>query len=559
VTRLQQSASIAIVLLICALAVEQWLTIVALDDGLSATADSWTEADTVRAAASYAENGFAANAGLPDLCYGDQFPEQGTKKLLRINSAIHERWTAGTLAGRKDAPNSERFIYTHYPPGPHLLAGFMTRLFGPDNISLYRILPVSIMLCALSFLAWEMSRQHGAVAAASLLLALVLVPMTRNMMHGLSYQGYALALLVLELGLCLRLFRMQRFAAASMLAFAAVGFAQGCLGFDYVFLVALAPLVVGLIEPRDELTWRRLAIACVVAAAGFTVAHVLHGLQVAVYLGSMDAAFEDFSAVAQYRSYSSQLDSGLRTQGVRSILWLYLTEFTALPLHIGASALLTLVCGSVSLFMLRTVSPISVSRSQLYAIAAAVALSSCWVLLMPQHSAQHWHFIPTHYFLVVFVTALVMTAAFKRLPELHREQFVWVWLATAPLGILAASVLRTSFGGAVSVSLQEPAAPESLLAFACTVLFLLLHSKRQDGISARAMISAPLAYAVGAGILRYVRDAIWPREFGELELASPVVLAFTLAIAAYGFTAAGVWTWKGLYRPISLHRPQVAD
>ena len=96
----------------------------------------------------------------------------------------------------------------------------------------------------------------GELRAAVMLIFLTAIPMFTNMMHGLSYQGYSFALLVLELALSLRLVDEQPLPKRVLFAMAAIGFCQGWLGFDYAFVVAGAPLCVWFAVSSGAAPWR---------------------------------------------------------------------------------------------------------------------------------------------------------------------------------------------------------------------------------------------------------------------------------------------------------------
>lgn len=80
IARRMGAAAIIVVLLLVALS--QWNAVGAMGNRLSPTADPWTEADTLRAGEGHACYGYLENAGLPDLAYGHQFADIGTKKLV---------------------------------------------------------------------------------------------------------------------------------------------------------------------------------------------------------------------------------------------------------------------------------------------------------------------------------------------------------------------------------------------------------------------------------------------------------------------------------------------
>lgn len=543
-------ATMAIVLIVAVLAIDQWLQIRSLQGDLSTTADAWTEADTLRAAAGYAQLGFTANAGLPDLCFGNQFADQGTKKILRAGLDTYGSWEAGALAGRGDKVDGDHFIYTHYPPGPHWLAGLMTVTFGPAQVGLLRSLPVALGLIAILYLTWEMSRSLSTPVAAACLAIFACLPMFRNMMHGLSYQGYALALLLIELGLCLRLARNGWRVPGSIIALSVIGFIQGWLGFDYFFLVALAPVTVWMVERSSPSSWKLVALSCVGCAAGYALAHLLHFLQVVAYYGSTSAALHDFAAVAQYRSSGEALDGGQRMRPIRAVLWDYVTTHTAHPLHFNAPIMFFAACGTFALLLLRQVQPQRVSMLPLIAIPVALAISSCWVVFMAQHSAQHWHFIPRHYFLLVFVTVLAVCSALNQLRRLTREQFPVLWLAVLPTAVLAALVGQNSVLGPALAALIPLAAVESLAAYAFTAAVLLL-SVRRLGIGwASILVYSPILYAAMIAPFIWARETLWsmsiaPPVFAPLRWAAVFPVA---VIAGYGFLGVGWIVFRRLER-----------
>ena len=72
----------AIIVVLLLVGLSQWNAVGAMGNRLSPTADPWTEADTLRAGEGYACYGYLENAGLPDLAYGRQFADIGTKKLV---------------------------------------------------------------------------------------------------------------------------------------------------------------------------------------------------------------------------------------------------------------------------------------------------------------------------------------------------------------------------------------------------------------------------------------------------------------------------------------------
>jgi len=374
---------------------QQVATVAALGDALSPLADPFSEANAIRSGEGYAEQGFTLHAGLPMPGYGDRFPETG----FRLQGAA---------------------VYTHYPPGPDLLVGLLTKAFGAGHVGRYRIAPLLVGLLSLAAFAGLLARAFGPLAAAGLLTVCALAPMFGNMMHGLHYQGYAFSLLLVELGLLIRLLgpHAARRPARHLAALCALGFLQGWLSFDYCFLVTFAPLPFALLwaEPPRREGIRRAALAIVLLGAGFTLAHGLHFAQVVAFHGGVEAALADLGASARQRAAAPALADRLR------LVWEYATLHApsapffswALPLAwIGFLASWIVNRGAVESFEpVRGRAAWHVRRGpSAAAVAAAFAISLAWVALVSEHAADHLHFLPRHGFLFYFLCWLVPLAS----------------------------------------------------------------------------------------------------------------------------------------------------
>ena len=97
---------------------------------------------------------------------------------------------------------------------------------------------------------------------------------------GLHAQGYAFALLLVEICCTISM-------GATVAPFALLGFLQGWLTFDYVFLVSVTPVAIELampqIEPGYQRRWQLQSSGGGLAFSGFAAAHALHFLQVCAY------------------------------------------------------------------------------------------------------------------------------------------------------------------------------------------------------------------------------------------------------------------------------------
>ena len=387
----------------------------ALGNGLDPDADAYCEAEVLRAAEGYATLGFTSNWGLPDNCFGNQFPQEGSKRLFHpSNRKWHQTWEQGTLSGRSDkhAISVDHFVYTHLPQGPYWVAGVLTAALGPGRVGEYRAAPVAASLAGLLVLTRGAAAAVGPVRAALLVLAAVAVPMYRTMMHGLAFQPYSHALLLAEIGLFLPALRTGTLTQPAAAGLAVVGFLAGWQCFEYSFVTAFTPAALWLVRvgggPRPG--WRAVAAACVAAGGGFTAAHTLHFAEVAGYLGGVGAAVTDFTTAAKYRGGAMLYDSGADRHDLSTVVGRYLFVYTGNPGQLGVPVAWVALAGTVVLAGL-AVAGRGPDVLAVAAPAAAVGVALIWVLVMTQYSAQHNHYIPRLFFLPYFVTVLAVVEA----------------------------------------------------------------------------------------------------------------------------------------------------
>ena len=363
----------------------------------SLIADAFSEANAIRAGASYATEGFLKHAGLPDIAYGEQFANTG------FNSRVAE---------------GESYVYTHYPPGSDLAMGLMTLLFGEGRIVLFRMFPILLGLAGMSFLAWSLARNLGDAKAAALMLGCAIVPAFSNMMHGLHYQGYSLSLLLVELGALIFMFAPGRSCGVGWYVFLfLVAFLQGWLSFDYCFLVTFAPVPLAILRLGQKGAIRHGVASTIVLGLGFTFAHSLHLLQVAVYYGTMSAALEDLTDSARNRAIG-RTSMKVHTTPAALLLaylfhhihkWRYFGWFFRLAAALAAAAIVT----GRGRTMLNEPFPLDIrwnlnAWKSSFSVVAALLISSLWILIMWQHAWYHRHFIPRHLFLVYFFFLLIV-------------------------------------------------------------------------------------------------------------------------------------------------------
>ncbi len=376
---------------------------------LSFIADPFSEANALRAGEGYSKNGFLSNSGLPDLCYGDQFPNRGAWRIEEFPKQF-------SFSSLKDD-----CVYTHYPPGPDLLAGLLTEICGVGNLGCFRLFPTTIGIFSLALFAWMLSSALGHVKSSVMMVAIAIVPMTSNMMHGLHYQSYAFSLLLIQLGLLLNIFKKKsKLNVIHLFILFLIGFFQGWLSFDYFFLVGLSALPFALLYcPLDQREdKKRLLFAILAPSIGFGFAHFLHFIQVCIYYkGSVMAAYNDIFRVGRLRFDESGSIVNIITGRILLILrYLFISARKELFFIVNIPLLLGLVF--VLLWFkdarITTHKPLQIvlkwtsSRRNFYVILAAFLVSFLWIIVMKQHAAIHTYFIARHLFLLYFVCILTM-------------------------------------------------------------------------------------------------------------------------------------------------------
>lgn len=412
-------ALLCIVVFFVAEAIHQVGFVIGLEGHLSPIADRYSEANALRAGERYATLGFTDYAGLPDVAYGTQFPNDGY-----MGDYLREHPGAARVPGP--------LIYTHYPPAPDWIAGVLTKVFGVGRLTLFRLFPIAFGLVCMAFFASSLVRAVGMVKGFVVLLLLAAAPMFTNMMHGLHYQGYAFSLFLVQLGILLRVFAPGSSPNASVrrpaAALAALGFVQGWFSFDYFFLVSLAAVPFAFLwaKPEREDGGARRLFWCVAAPlVGFGAAHALHLVQVAVFHQSLSTAIRDLGTAAAHRAaHSRGLDIyGDKDTSLRSLLRWYGRMlhhddrfFGSLYPWAMAAALTIAVCRQARFECARPV-PLRLTwdargRAGL-ALGAAFLISGLWVLVMRNHAVVHLFYISRHFFLGYFV-AVVMLVMFLR-------------------------------------------------------------------------------------------------------------------------------------------------
>lgn len=394
--------------------------------------DLFSESNAIREARNFLDTGIAADDGLGDVLRPDLYPEEGFQG--------HPATRAHSL--------TPKGIYTHYPPGPEYILYVAMRLLGTHPISRLRIVPLMITWLTTLFFGLSLHRRFGTPVAALVMLACAALPMFSAADSFLHYDGYALALLLVEIGLAIG-------SNILVLPFIVLGFLQGWLSFDYFFLVTLVPGAVELAMPRldpGHAARKRLALMrCGAAGGGFALAHLLHFAEVWAFFGSFHAALHDLGAAAAYRTGEfGPLERIVLTCFVLKHYWLGIFPDWLFGQPDAAAAaeepmfrfggltagiwwlLLMHAFIAVRLLRQRRLPPGAVNRpidsDWLAVTLCGIIPCSLWYIAMPEHAFIHEHFLYRHlffcFFLGVLFSATVLVKAWETAPRHGKAQVI---------------------------------------------------------------------------------------------------------------------------------------
>ncbi len=379
--------------------------------------DPYSEANVLREARHFREDGLTRHYGLGTVLYPGMYSSAGFA-------------TESDVSKYGVSPEG---VYTHYPPGPEYLLYAATKLLGPEPVSRLRLLPIAIGWAAVVYFSLALRRRFGAAIGWMVAGACIATPTVTDGFVGVHSQGYALALLMIEIAIAI--------GTKPVLApFAVLGFLQGWLSFDYVFLVTLTPVTIELVMPtllehyrrRWKMTWWRV----ILAGIGFSAAHALHFLQVVEYRGSFAGALDDFAGSAAYRAGAGMVGGpiGYIAQ-VLSNLKLYLYGLHPFNPFINLPASENYVDWSTFRFLGLTLGPWwlviagtliiwdylkpsacvdSLRRNWHIVCFAGLVTSSLWSVVMVNHGMVHRHFLYRHMFLMFFVMILFASTTANR-------------------------------------------------------------------------------------------------------------------------------------------------
>ncbi len=414
---LRQRLGIAAFLILCSLGSLQaaW-QIRSWGDALSPT-DAYSEANAIREVRNFLETGLWANSGLGNVVYPGLYPDQGFV-------AAPDDWAHSVT------PSG---VYTHYPPGPEYLLYVAAKIFGPTPVAHLRLLPLVVGWAAAIYLGVSIRRRFGPIVGWLVMAACVSLPLFSDASVNIHALGYAFALLLIEIGLCVG---VNTYVTPLLL----LGFLQGWLTFDYVFLVTLSPVAIELMLARLRIghtpRWRLALLRCAAAGGGFVFAHLLHFAEVWAFFGSFGAALQDLSTAASYRSGAAELGGPLQrlitTDGVIDAYFVTrfpisvpfwhpdagladnwrVFRFLGLTLGVWWAVLtIALLLRNLRQGPQRMFRDAKILGDWLCVSLSGFAVSAAWFIAMTNHAIHHPHFLYRHLFFGFFVCLLFVVVA----------------------------------------------------------------------------------------------------------------------------------------------------
>jgi hypothetical protein len=386
-----------------------------MGDTLLATVDQDSEANALREVDGFRAQGLWHDAGLGQAIFNNRYQGFGFEN---------------------GDPNLARYltpegVYTHYPPGPEYLLYVAEALFGPEPVSRLRLLPLAVCWAATVFLGLSVRRRFGGTVGWLVMLACLAMSPFYDADIALHMIGYAMALLMVEIGLSLGSYR-------GSLPFIALGFLQGWMSFDWVFVVVLAPLALALalplISPGEPPRLRQGVMRTCLVAVGFVAAHGMHFCEVWAYYGSLGRALSDMADAARFRSSIAEIP-GISSYGGKLLFILYfhilspfpISEFfwrpdAEFPLRLHVFRFLGLTIGAWWPLVAATLVATDTVRKRmglatlhllvrwLGITGLGLGVSCTWWIVMQNHAFQHLFLHYRHLFFWFFLSVLFIAA-----------------------------------------------------------------------------------------------------------------------------------------------------
>jgi hypothetical protein len=278
--------------------------------------DFGSDANVLREVDGFRAQGFWHDAGLGNVLFGPRYPDAGFapfgRRLADGSYAYPSPYLVDLLKHQTAAEIVEEFthqlgpsgVYTHYPPGPEYLLYLDEAVLGPDPVWRLRLLPLAIGAGATLFHGLSIRRRFGVVASWIVILASLTVAPFSNAYTSLHDYGYALALLLVEVGVAIGGGRSSCWASSR----AGYRSISSSWWFSRLWLSSSRCRSLSLVM---RLAGGSLSNVVSSAGVGFAVAHLLHLVQVWAYYGSLSRAIADLEDSARFRAAGAQdLENG---------------------------------------------------------------------------------------------------------------------------------------------------------------------------------------------------------------------------------------------------------
>lgn len=342
--------------------------------------DQTTESMTIFASQHYLDHGFFKNYLLPT------YPAFGHAP-------------GGAL-------RTEPFVYHHYLAGPDLTLGLFLKVVGRAQLWLGRMIPHTLTILAMAWLAIEFATLLKSPLMGGLMLGMLFIPKALRAwsicIYGHSYvMAFYLAMVAGLLALANRKSTPVKYAC--ILGFL-VGWLQMFFDLDWVPLTFLSAASVVCLSTRISPKHGRAVLMSMVL--GGTLAVGYQFVVTSLYLGSAQKMISDTMEWMSFRTGTHRVE-GISQGDFR--LHKVLHEYNRQAYGATGFTAWNLVALSAAFLVLGFVGKVRDKKQFLRGLAALVLTylaAVFWNVFMRQHSVAHTHFLPRHYFVLYMFFAL---------------------------------------------------------------------------------------------------------------------------------------------------------
>lgn len=366
----------------------------------------------------YVEEGFFSNYGKPNVWYGVDIDvnSERMKEAIGLSLQRREELKGAGYTVDKYVPGYSPY-YTSLPIGDYWIAGLLMKACGENNFLCFRLILTAFNVLMFIIFAKMLLSSFSPIRAAIILFAVLIIPMTRNLMWVLHYYSYMFSLFLLQLGLLIYIFRKNiKLRVSHIAALFFLGFVQGYISFEYFFLIAFCAVPLALLYcPLDNKAGKKkLFYVCLLPVLGFCFAFVCHLIQNSLFFGSLDLAIYDLLYTAVSRG-SSPGDWGVNRFTLLLNYFFYLPrQFNFFAIDFSAFTALVLILIWFKDVRLAFNKPIKInlvwssSMRNYYVVFSSFIVTYSWIVIMSQYASYHPHIVPRLLFFFYFVCVLTV-------------------------------------------------------------------------------------------------------------------------------------------------------